>query len=347
MPRRKLIPLLASLMVLAGCGVSTQVPSSASGARSSPAPSTGPTAAGSPSAQSADEWRTVHAGAMAVTIPSGWTAESPSPSPSSGQTTWVFAGSTGEVQLTASPLGSNSDQLLPMVFTPPGTGYHWGPSPYQGQIDLNGSITKEVLSASGTLYSIDVEGGPTRRLLASWRHPPIASVTQAVHLMEAATYQPSYTTVFANPTDGWILASGQPGAGQEAFYLFRTVNGGKTWSLERYTSPTGCVSQSPSCAFIAGDGWTGTAFWSGEDGIIVNASYLVAKAFIIRTTNGGQTWAAQTILLPASATGGHLRDQRGVLTLTLDQPGGHSPVTLESTDGGMAWSRAAGVSTPP
>ncbi len=233
-----------------------------------------------------------------------------------------------------------------MVFTPPGTGIHWGPTLYQDQIDLNGSLTRDVLSPSGTLYSIDVEGGPTRRILASWRHPPVATVTQAVHLMENATVNQGvahYTPVFVNAADGWILQGGEPGAGQEAFYLFHTVNGGETWSLERYTSPVGCPSESPTCVFIGGDGYTGMTFWSREDGVIVDASYLVPQAVIIRTGDGGQTWAAQTIPLPEAAIGGRLVDKHGMLTLTLDEPGGHGPVTFASTDGGTSWSHTAGV----
>lgn len=284
-----------------------------------------------------------------MTIPGSWTAASPSPSYGS-QKTWTFQGLNGEVQLTESLLASNFFQLLPMVFTPPGTGFHRGPTPYQDQIDLNGSITKQILGRSGTLYSIDVDGGPAHRILTSWHHPSVATVTEAVHRMEQPTVNqgaPEYTKVFANKADGWILAGGEPGAGQEAFYLFHTIDGGKTWSLERYTSPTGCPSQSRSCTFIAGDGWTGMAFWSREDGIIVNASFLVAQAIIIRTRDGGRTWTTQTIPLPASATGGKLRNRRGVLTLALNQPGGHPPVTLVSTNGGTSWSNADGASASP
>ncbi len=275
---------------------------------------------------------------MSVTIPGSWTAASPSPS--YGQTTWTFEGLGGEVQLTASALAFNSFQLLPMVFTPPGTGLHRGPTAYQDQLDVAGSVTRDVLSRAGTLYSIAIDGGPTRRILASWHHPPVATVTQAVHLMEQSTVNqgaPEYTKVFANAADGWILAGGEPAASQEAYYLFRTVNGGKTWALERYTAPAGCPTQVPSRTFIAGDGWAGMAFWSADEGIIVNASAVVAQAVIIRTRNGGQTWTTQTISLPASATGGHIRNQHGILTLTLDQPQGARPVTLKSTDDGTTW----------
>lgn len=346
MQRQVLILLIASLVFLGGCGIGGKGPTGATGARRTSASrpllsSTLP----SRSARPMHRWRMARAGAMSVTIPGSWTAASPSPS--YGQTTWTFQGLGGEVQLTVSPLASNFFQLLPMVFTPPGTGLHRGPTPYQDQVDVAGSVTRDVLSRTGTLYSINIDGGPTRRILVSWHHPPVATVTEAVHLMEQSTVNqgaPDYTKVFANAADGWILAGGEPGAGQEAFYLFQTVDGGKIWSLERYTSPTGCPSQSPSCTFIAGDGWIDMAFWSREDGIIVNASYLVPQAVIIWTRDGGTTWATQTIPLPASATGGQIRDRRGVLTLTLDQPGSHTPVTLVSTDGGTSWSHAPGAS---
>ncbi len=350
MHRQVLILLIDSLVFLGGCGIGAKDPASATGARPTPASrtplsSTTPAASRSRSTRPTHPWRTVRAGAMSVTIPGSWTAASPSPS--YGQTTWTFEGLGGEVQLTASPLAFNSFQLLPMVFTPPGTGLRRGPTPYQDQLDVAGSVTRDVLSRAGTLYSIAIDGGPTRRILASWHHPPVATVTQAVHLMEQSTVNqgaPDYTKVFANAADGWILAGGEPAASQEAYYLFRTVNGGKTWALERYTAPAGCPTQLPSCTFIAGDGWTGMAFWSADEGIIVNASAVVAQAVIIRTRDGGTTWATQTIPLPASATGGQIRDRRGVLTVTLDQPGSHTPVTLVSTDGGTSWSNAVGAS---
>ncbi|PSR35075.1 MAG: hypothetical protein C7B46_02660 [Sulfobacillus benefaciens] len=341
MKRQELLLLMASLTCFAGCGIASKHPSSAPSALPTFSSRTSPSFTVPASTRPIHPWRTVHAALMSVTIPSSWTAVSPSSS--YGQTTWTFRGLDGEVQLTASSLTSNFFQLLPMVFTPPGTGLHWGPSLYQDQIGLSGSITKEVLCSSGTLYSIDVEGGPAHRILASWRHPSVATVTEAIHLMEKPTVNqgfPDYTKVFANAADGWILAGGEPGAGQEAFYLFQTVDGGKIWSLERYTSPTGCPSQSRSCTFIAGDGWIDMAFWSPKDGIIVNASYEVPQVVIIRTHDGGTTWAALTIPLPACATGGQIQDKGGVLTLTLNQPVGHTPVTLVSADGGASWSNA-------
>jgi len=256
-------------------------------------------------------------------------------------TTWIFKGLDGQVQLSAQSGRMNAFQLLSMVPVFPGTGVRPGPTVYQDSLRLSGSITYQVLSPSGTVYAIEVDLRPSAttlasQILGSWRHPPVATVTQAVYLMQK-NRAPEIQESSPNLSDAWILAGGAPAAGQEAYYLFRTVDGGNRWSLERYTSASWCPSEAPQCEFVAGAGYRRMLFWNSNDGVIASASSLVDSAVILRTQNGGETWTPTRINLATAANGLRLTDIQGVLLLRVSQWNDHPPVVPQSINSGQSW----------
>ncbi len=286
-----------------------------------------------------DSRHTVHIGQMAVTIPRQWRASLPLRQ--FGTTTWTFEGPGEQVQLSRQSEQTNAWQLLPMVPIFPGSGVSSGATVYQDSLQTSGAITRQVLSATGTVYTVSISGRAMsmaleHQILASWRHPPVSTVTDAVHRMITAGL-PEFQEDFATSQDGWILAGGAPGAGQEVYYLFDTRSHGKTWSLERYTRGSWCRSQAPRCEFIAGAGYQRMLFWNAADGIIASASSLVDRVSVLRTFNAGKTWTPLLIKTSISANGIRLIDRRGVLILTVLGINGQRPWTVQSINSGQSW----------
>lgn len=190
-----------------------------------------------------------------------------------------------------------------MVSLYPGSDLHPGQTLYQDEVDLGGPVMRNAPGSSGTLYRVAVFNAVTalrRRISASWNHPPVATV----QWMEKFHHPKPYEQVCPTASNGWILVGGLPGAGHEAYYLFRTINGGQTWSLEQYTSyAAGCRPRARSCFPVGGVGYIDMGFWSPHVGVIVDANHEVPKAIVIRTQDGGKTWSlTKTLPLATPAT---------------------------------------------
>ncbi|HJT55837.1 MAG TPA: hypothetical protein VJ761_05035, partial [Ktedonobacteraceae bacterium] len=96
---------------------------------------------------------------------------------------------------------------------------------------------------------------------------------------------------FVNAQDGWLLAGfGGGAAGSQAVDLFRSMDGGQTWSI---------VARAPGSLPFGGQksgmGWaSATTGW--VTGCICAAEN---TAFLSRTQDGGVTWQTQSLPLPA------------------------------------------------
>jgi photosystem II stability/assembly factor-like uncharacterized protein len=146
-------------------------------------------------------------------------------------------------------------------------------------------------------------------------------------------FGPTYIT-FVSATQGWMVIKGVTGAPFDAGVLYRTTDGGSTWS--QVSIPLGepvyfCSSQ---LGWVAG----------GPKG-----------QSLYRTTDGGSTWSQQTLSVPASEAGAqhavHLPTQTSkglILPVTFEAAGGGSGalVLYSSTDQGATWSEAQSVALP-
>lgn len=290
----------------------------------------------------------VHAGAMSVQVPIGW-QESRITEPN-GERTWTFRGANGQLTLTQCPLSYTNLQLLPMV----GTGDSSPQSPYEsvGIFRSGDEIVADALDAHGTTYDFNLELTPnshlgSRALYRSWHHPPAATVTDAVKLLKQVQrpglpYQdepyPNDVQSFPTRHEGWMLIGGQPGAGQEAFYLFHTQNAGHSWSLERFTDWPG-HAPAPADAFPSTAGSVSLLFWNHTDGLIAEAVMGGPRIALYRTRDGGRHWGLAT---PTTVQTGRpervrltRRGPRLILTVKSEAAG---PVRVkESLDGGHTW----------
>ncbi|HXZ05667.1 MAG TPA: hypothetical protein VEH81_12600, partial [Ktedonobacteraceae bacterium] len=144
---------------------------------------------------------------------------------------------------------------------------------------------------------------------------------------------------FVNAQDGWILASfGGEGAGSQMVNVFRSTDGGQTWSL---VARAGSSSNSISLAGKkTGMGWISpTTGWI--TGTIAASQNTV---WLYKTLDGGVSWQPQSLMLPAiqgiiitqppvffSATD-------GLLPVTFYNSQGTSLDVYTTHDGGASWS---------
>jgi photosystem II stability/assembly factor-like uncharacterized protein len=103
---------------------------------------------------------------------------------------------------------------------------------------------------------------------------------------------------FIGPATGWLLENLGQAMQQEAAALWRTANGGTTWSLVAETPPLGQPT-SGSATLPTTCGKTGLAFVSAQVGWITGFCNDLSYAVLV-STDGGAHWASQPLPLQMS-----------------------------------------------
>ena len=145
---------------------------------------------------------------------------------------------------------------------------------------------------------------------------------------------------FVNAQDGWVLSSpGGGAAGSEGVNLFRSTDGGHSWSL---------VARAPGALPLqgikSGMGWiSATTGWITGSIAIPNAIYLY------RTQDGGVSWQPQALPLsfPVQATEPPVffSASQGLLPVIFSTPQGPGFAVYATHDGGATWSSSTPLST--
>jgi photosystem II stability/assembly factor-like uncharacterized protein len=158
---------------------------------------------------------------------------------------------------------------------------------------------------------------------------------------ESAVFQTSAQAAglsFADASHGWLLLG--PvfwGPGQPVTWLYRTFDGGLRWSPAAVVAPPGNYGSNSFCQplnltfLTAATGWV-TIGCRGQPEFLV-------------TQDGGSTWAAQPLPLPAGTlgprngpaflTGPQFAGGTGFLTVAPEPPG--TPSLLDTRDRGQSW----------
>jgi photosystem II stability/assembly factor-like uncharacterized protein len=105
---------------------------------------------------------------------------------------------------------------------------------------------------------------------------------------------------FIDPNNGWILVGLGGGMSHEAVAVFRTSDGGATWSQVFTDDPTAPVT-SDSLPFV-GDK-TGLTALDATHAWVTGAEPVSDFIYFYTTQDGGQTWSAQNPSLPAGYAG--------------------------------------------
>jgi photosystem II stability/assembly factor-like uncharacterized protein len=166
-------------------------------------------------------------------------------------------------------------------------------------------------------------------------------------LIHAAGYASSLA--FTDATHGWLLQSLGAAMQQNPVQVYRTVDGGRRWSLIAASPRWNQAGTSPGGLPVSCDK-TGIAFATPADGWLTSACFSLAGA-VLATHDGGAHWAPQPLPLPAGTCGTsscliyppQFFGPTGFLTI----PHVGAPYLLLSHDTGATWQaeslpRAAG-----
>ena len=169
-------------------------------------------------------------------------------------------------------------------------------SPSSAQLSLG------ELSVSGDFYYVSVmvpldELATLRQVVSQMTVPPVATAADAVRfLTEQAARGKHWELVSSNVgPDEWLLAQGEPTAGQQPFALFNSTDSGTTWSVDRVSQFKG--------KFLGVEGLAAMLFWTQNDGVIAELSGWVNALLVYRSTDGGKTWSSQRMAIPGSPSG--------------------------------------------
>jgi photosystem II stability/assembly factor-like uncharacterized protein len=147
---------------------------------------------------------------------------------------------------------------------------------------------------------------------------------------------------FTDPAHGWLLQDLGAAMGNNPVRLYRTGDGGRTWSLIAASPRWNQASHagaSPSGLPVACDK-TGIGFATPADGWLTSACFSLASALLV-TRDAGAHWAPQALPLPAGAcapgtcfiSAPQFFGSTGFLTIDH----GGTPYLLTSQDSGTTW----------
>ena len=164
---------------------------------------------------------------------------------------------------------------------------------------------------------------------------------------------------FADASNGYLMITGTPGAGQMAKSLYRTTDGGKTFSFVR--DITGITDAAGTMNGIAGYP-TGMTFSTPETGFVTCSYSAYTFVLMFKTTDGGTTWKLWSLPVPAayenlSPANNYYADayppvffgeqkKTGVVMLDFVQDGKHVMQSYRTTDGGGTWTLGPASNNP-
>ena len=164
---------------------------------------------------------------------------------------------------------------------------------------------------------------------------------------------------FADVSTGYLMITGTPGAGQMAKSLYRTTDGGKTFSFIR--DITGMTDAAGTMNGVAGYP-TGMTFSTPETGFVTCSYSAYTFVLMFKTTDGGTTWKLWSLPVPAayenlSPSNDYYADayppvffgeqkKNGVVMLDFVQDGKHVMQSYRTTDGGGTWTLGAASNNP-
>lgn len=183
-----------------------------------------------------------------------------------GARTWTDATPAAAVPLLST---SNATQVLDAV------------SGEQAYLAVTGSTQESGSAVNDTEVFVTSDGGRTWTESAALRVPDVVSLLS-----------------FADAADGWLLMGGGGSMGQEPVQVYRTTDGGARWSLAaasppQFSNATGGIPD--NCDK------DGLEFVSPTTGWITSTCNAGTKDALLATADGGITWTARTLPLPATA----------------------------------------------
>lgn len=161
---------------------------------------------------------------------------------------------------------------------------------------------------------------------------------------------PKAGRVYINFTDaahGWMLTDQYGVAmGSEPVAVYTTTDGGKDWALANKTDPS---AQKPDGSLPFPGVKSGITFRDASTGWVTADLRTGNQVWLYRTGDGGHTWQAQAVPVPAAFRDRQMRTcaprffdtKNGVLPVTLTP--GYDTIFYQTRDGGLTWAATAPV----
>lgn len=134
---------------------------------------------------------------------------------------------------------------------------------------------------------------------------------------------------FYGPISGWLACGGEPSAGSQAKYVYRTDDAGSHWRLVSQTSMSPLDASAPKS--LPTSGYVADVFFRDE----ASGWLATSRGGLLHTTDGGKSWKPLASLygerFPSSPY--FFSEERGY---TLDAEGGQT-VLLGTRDSGKTW----------
>ncbi|GAC1643644.1 MAG: hypothetical protein NVS4B12_08100 [Ktedonobacteraceae bacterium] len=158
---------------------------------------------------------------------------------------------------------------------------------------------------------------------------------------------------FVDPQHGWLLAAVRPlGGAAEPVSVFRTADGGKTWTS---IAEALFADATPPGRLPYGGQKTGMRFLDSLTGWVTGTATLANLALLYVTHDGGSTWQQQVLLTPPGVPSGRFTvlapsffsTTDGILPVIFSDVATDSAIatTIYTThNGGKTWQRTAPVS---
>lgn len=148
---------------------------------------------------------------------------------------------------------------------------------------------------------------------------------------------PASLLSFANPDDGWLLASNGGSMGQDPAWLYRTTDAGMRWSPVAQASPSGTGGTGLPLECDK----TGLTFATAQAGWLASSCTGASQNVLLVTRDGGARWAPQPLPISAQCQSGcevynppQFFGRAGFMVIG-DGPG--PPHFLASRDLGQTW----------
>jgi len=158
------------------------------------------------------------------------------------------------------------------------------------------------------------------------------------------------TMTFINAQDGWIMAVLEFVTHEESVVIFRTTNGGQTWTkVSDPNTPGALPSNGQNTGLSFRDASTGWA--SGLDSPVGQPNFV----WLYMTLDGGQTWQHQTLVFPRSVvSSGQLSlapptfftANDGILPVSFNPSNASDLDVYVTHDGGATWQPTTVVTAP-
>jgi len=214
-------------------------------------------------------------------------------------------------------------------------GNHWQdvtPPSLRGQLQSDGLVSTDFLTPLQAW--VVISPGPTSVFATT-------NGGQTWHIAQVQTVL-AFEITFINAQDGWLASSPNgTAAGSQDLAIFRTTDGGTTWTKVESTEPN---NSTPGALPFVGDK-SGISFLDANTGWATGTETVENFSWLYVTHDGGATWQHQTLSLPPGVTQTQLSlrpptffgSGRGILPVGYVTGNGPSLDVYVTTDNGSTW----------